>query len=119
MGPALINKDDYLIMYNLGGGSRDDKLRIIDFISANLDAWVKVVGKPAAYYVVEGNDDIMEQMAKDGDAKYAERVEKVRTDYKAAYDMVGTERHTTGPSSTLTPSTTFTKARTCHDMSRL
>ncbi len=91
MGPALINKDDYLIMYNLGGGSRDDKLRIIDFISANLDAWVKVVGKPAAYYVVEGNDDIMEQMAKDGDAKYAERVEKVRTDYKAAYDMVGTD----------------------------
>lgn len=91
MGPALINKNDYLILYNLGGSTRAEKLRIIDFISANLDAWQKVVGRPAAYYVVEGNDEIMEEMAKSGDAKYAERVEKVRTDYREAYAVVAVE----------------------------
>ena len=56
---SLINKKDYLIISNLGGDDADEVARVVEYINSNLDAWIAAVGEPAAYYVIEKNDERM------------------------------------------------------------
>ena len=85
---SLINKKDYLIISNLGGDDADEVARVVEYINANLDAWVAAVGEPAAYYVIEKNDERMLDLVKKGDESYKTYLEKIRTDYKKAYDVI-------------------------------
>ena len=55
----------------------------------HLDEWMKAVGKAPAYYIVEANDAFAEDLAKEGNAKYKEYVENVKTKYGKAYDVIG------------------------------
>nr|WP_314774159.1 thioredoxin fold domain-containing protein [uncultured Porphyromonas sp.] len=85
---SLINKKDYLIISNLGGDDADEVARVVEYINANLDAWIAAVGEPAAYYVIEKNDERMLDLVKKGDESYKTYLEKIRTDYKKAYDVI-------------------------------
>ena len=85
---SLINKKDYLIISNLGGDDPEEVARIVEYINANLDAWIAAVGEPAAYYIIEKNDERMLDLVKKGDDSYKTYLEKIRTDYKKAYDVI-------------------------------
>ena len=85
---SLINRKDYIIIGYLGGRRIIKKYRLVDYISKNMDAWMAAVGEPAAYYVVEKNDERMLKLVKKGDESYKTYLEKIRTDYKKAYDVI-------------------------------
>lgn len=85
---SLINRKDYIIIGYLGGDDEETTYRLVDYISNNMDAWMAAVGEPAAYYVVEKNDERMLKLVKKGDESYKTFLEKIRTDYKKAYDVI-------------------------------
>ena len=85
---SLINRKDYIIIGYLGGDDEETTYRLVDYISKNMDAWMAAVGEPAAYYVVEKNDERMLKLVKKGDENYKTYLEKIRTDYKKAYDVI-------------------------------
>ena len=85
---SLINRKDYIIIGYLGGDDEESTYRLVDYISNNMDAWMAAVGEPAAYYVVEKNDERMLKLVKKGDESYKTYLEKIRTDYKKAYDVI-------------------------------
>ena len=85
---SLINRKDYVIIGYLGGDDDESTYRLVDYISNNMDAWMAAVGEPAAYYVVEKNDERMLKLVKKGDESYKTYLEKIRTDYKKAYDVI-------------------------------
>ena len=85
---SLINRKDYVIIGYLGGDDEETTYRLVDYISNNMDAWMAAVGEPAAYYVVEKNDERMLKLVKKGDESYKTYLEKIRTDYKKAYDVI-------------------------------
>ena len=85
---SLINRKDYIIIGYLGGDDEETTYRLVDYISKNMDAWRAAVGEPAAYYVVEKNDERMLKLVKKGDESYKTYLEKIRTDYKKAYDVI-------------------------------
>jgi len=85
---SLINRKDYVIIGYLGGDDEESTYRLVDYISNNMDAWMAAVGEPAAYYVVEKNDERMLKLGKKGDESYKTYLEKIRTDYKKAYDVI-------------------------------
>ena len=67
---SLINRKDYIIIGYLGGDDEETTYRLVDYISKNMDAWMAAVGEPAAYYVVEKNDERMLKLVKKGDESY-------------------------------------------------
>ena len=85
---SLINRKDYIIISYLGGDDEETTYRLVDYISKNMDTWMAAVGEPAAYYVVEKNDERMLKLVKKGDESYKTYLEKIRTDYKKAYDVI-------------------------------
>ncbi|EGC18716.1 thioredoxin family protein [Prevotella multiformis] len=86
----LINENDYKIILTLEGDEdKEHKQYVIDLINDHLDDWTKAVGKAPSYYIVEANDLFAEDLAKDGNAKYKEYVEKVKNQYAKAYGVVG------------------------------
>ena len=85
---SLINRKDYVIIGYLGGDDEESTYRLVDYISNNMDAWMAAVGEPAAYYVVEKNDERMLKLVKKGDESYKTYLEKILTDYKKAYDVI-------------------------------
>ena len=85
---SLINRKDYIIIGYLGGDDEETTYRLVDYISKNMDAWMAAVGEPAAYYVVEKNDERMLKLVKKGVESYKTYLEKIRTDYKKAYDVI-------------------------------
>lgn len=85
---SIINKKDYIIIGALGGNSPEETAQMIEYINAHLSQWIAAVGEPAAYYVIEKNDERMLDLVKRGDLKYKEYLEKIRTDYKQAYDVI-------------------------------
>lgn len=88
MGEQLINRDDYLIITSMGGNDVEEQQKMADFINANLDAWQKVVGDVAAYYVIEFNDKRIETLAKEGNFAYKDAVAKVSGEYKPSYSVI-------------------------------
>lgn len=50
---------------------------------------MKAIGKAPAYYIAEANDILAEDLAKDGNIKYKDYVEKVKNQYAKAYDVIG------------------------------
>ncbi len=88
MGPALINKQDYIIITQLQGSDKEEKEKIVDFINSTLVEWRKVLGDSPAYYVIEFNDQMIEGLAKEGNVKYKEYVDKIKGDYKDAYAVL-------------------------------
>lgn len=85
---SIINKKDYIIIGTLGGNDADETAQMIEYINAHLAQWLAAVGEPAAYYVIEKNDERLLDLVKRGDLKYKEYLEKIRTDYKQAYDVI-------------------------------
>jgi len=85
---SLINKKDYMIISSLGGNDESETQQMVEYINANLDKWISAVGESAAYYIIEKNDERMLNLVKDGNSKYKEYLEKIRTDYKKAYDVI-------------------------------
>ncbi len=88
-GKALINKQDYIIISSLTGDDKDQEEEIIKFINDNLDEWKNAVGNAACYYIVEKNDARMEALAKEGDLEYKKLLEKIKGEFKNAYDVLG------------------------------
>lgn len=88
MGPDLINRNDYIILRSLAGDNKEEQEKIVDFINKNLPAWRSAVGQAAAYYVIEYNDQKIENLAKEGNPAYKEFVAKINTDYKDAYSVL-------------------------------
>lgn len=88
MGTALINRQDYIIITQLAMDDEDGKLKMVSFINANLPAWNREVGDVASYYVIEYNDEKIETLAKEGDVKYKEYVDKIKGEYKDAYSVI-------------------------------
>ena len=85
---SIINKKDYMIISSLGGNDESETQQMVEYINANLDKWISAVGESAAYYIIEKNDERMLNLVKDGNSKYKEYLEKIRTDYKKAYDVI-------------------------------
>ena len=86
----LINENDYRIILTLEGDEdKEHKQYMIDLMNDHLDDWMKKLGKAPAYYIVEANDIFAEDMAKDGNVKYKDYVEKVKNPYAKAYEVVG------------------------------
>ena len=86
----LINENDYRIILTLEGDEdKEHKQYMIDLMNDHLDDWMKTLGKAPAYYIVEANDIFAEDMAKDGNVKYKDYVEKVKNQYAKAYEVVG------------------------------
>lgn len=86
----LINENDYRIILTLEGDEdKEHKQYMIDLMNDHLDDWMKKLGKAPAYYIVEANDIFAEDMAKDGNVKYKDYVEKVKNHYAKAYEVVG------------------------------
>ena len=86
----LINENDYRIILTLEGDEdKEHKQYMIDLMNDHLDDWMKKLGKAPAYYIVEANDIFAEDMAKDGNVKYKDYVEKVKNQYAKAYGVVG------------------------------
>ena len=86
----LINENDYRIILTLEGDEdKEHKQYMIDLMNDHLDDWMKKLGKAPAYYIVEANDIFAEDMAKDGNVKYKDYVEKVKNQYAKAYEVVG------------------------------
>ena len=85
----LINENDYRIILTLEGDEdKEHKQYMIDLMNDHLDDWMKKLGKAPAYYIVEANDIFAEDMAKDGNVKYKDYVEKVKNQYAKAYEVV-------------------------------
>lgn len=104
MGPALINRQDYIIINTLGGDEPELQKQIIDFMVSTMPEWIEKVGEPVAYYVIEYNDARMEELAKKGDLAYKDLLAKIEGEYKEAYAVV--------PPSTITP---YEKSRMYYD----
>ena len=86
----LINENDYRIILTLEGDEdKEHKQYMIDLMNDHLDDWMKKLGKAPAYYIVEANDIFSEDMAKEGNVKYKDYVEKVKNQYAKAYGVVG------------------------------
>ena len=86
----LINENDYRIILTLEGDEdKEHKQYMIDLMNDHLDDWMKKLGKAPAYYIVEANDIFAEDMAKDGNVKYKDYVEKVKNQYANSYEVVG------------------------------
>ena len=86
----IINENDYKIILTLeGDDDKEYKQYIVDLINDHLDDWMKAIGKAPAYYIAEANDILAEDLAKDGNIKYKDYVEKVKNQYAKAYDVIG------------------------------
>ncbi|WP_456102821.1 thioredoxin family protein [Prevotella sp.] len=86
----LINENDYRIILTLEGDEdKEHKQYMIDLMNDHLDDWMKALGNAPAYYIVEANDIFAEDLAKDGNVKYKDYVEKVKSQYAKAYEVVG------------------------------
>lgn len=90
-GPDLINKQDYIIITELGGDDKKEQEAMADFINANLPQWQQAVGAAAVYYVIEFNDQMIESLAKEGNEKYKDYVAKIKGNYKDAYAILSLE----------------------------
>lgn len=88
MGPALINKQDYVIILQLQGDDREEKEKLVGFIHSTLSEWRKILDDAPVYYVIEFNDRMIEDLAKEGNLKYREYVDKVKGEYKDAYAIL-------------------------------
>ena len=82
----IINK---IILTLEGDDDKEHKQYIVDLINDHLDDWMKAIGKAPAYYIAEANDILAEDLAKDGNIKYKDYVEKVKNQYAKAYDVIG------------------------------
>lgn len=88
----LINNDDYRIILALeGDDDMEHKQSVINLINEHLDAWTSALGKAPAFYIVETNDAFAENLAKEGDKKYSDYVENIKTLYAKAYDVTKQE----------------------------
>ncbi|KGN78110.1 disulfide isomerase [Porphyromonas cangingivalis] len=87
-GPALINAQDYIIISALGRTEEEGVSEMVEFMVANLPQWKEAVGDAVAYYIIEHNDNTMTRLVKEGDATYKTYLERIKTDYKGAYDVV-------------------------------
>lgn len=116
---SLINRKDYVIIGYLGGDDEESTYRLVDYISNNMDAWMAAVGEPAAYYVVEKNDERMLKLVKKGDESYKTYLEKIRTDYKKASTSSSSPAPppTTSRATTTMPSLPSTRTRMWHSIS--
>ena len=86
----IINENDYKIILTLeGDDDKEHKQYIVDLINDHLDDWMKAIGKAPAYYIAEANDILAEDLAKEGNIKYKDYVEKVKNQYAKAYDVIG------------------------------
>ncbi len=87
-GKSLINKQDYIIISSLTGDDEAEKEEIIKFLNDNLDEWKKAVGNAVCYYIVEKNDAKMEALAKEGNLDYKQFLEKIKGEFKNAYEVL-------------------------------
>lgn len=87
-GPDLINTQDYVIITTLGDSDEDGVAEMVEFMNANLAKWSEVIGDAAAYFIIEYNDKLMGNLAKEGSASYKECLERIKTDYKDAYAVI-------------------------------
>ncbi len=85
MGEDLINEDDYKIILDCHApAAKDDK--IVEFINKNIDKYIEKMGTPPAYYVMEYHDDIVSNMARNGDLNYLKELDRINGDMKSVYD---------------------------------
>ena len=86
MGPELINVDDYRIINTFHHADKPgDKL--MEFMNKNMEAYLKL-GEGPAYFVMEYNNKIMENMARAGKEEYKKYLERIDGDMKLTYSVV-------------------------------
>lgn len=86
MGPELINADDYRIINTFHYADKPgDKL--MEFMNENMEAYLKL-GEGPAYFVMEYNNRIIENMARTGKEEYKKYLERIDGDMKLAYSVV-------------------------------
>lgn len=89
MGPELINVDDYRIINTFHHTDKPgDKL--MEFMNKNMEAYLKL-GEGPAYFVMEYNNKIMENMARAGKEEYKKYLERIDGDMKLTYSVDSTE----------------------------
>lgn len=88
LGDDLINVQDYIIITNYDGLDATITEKILAFMTANLPKWRAEVGDPVCYFIIEHNDQEMEELAKNGDESYKELLEKIKGEYQEAYSVV-------------------------------
>lgn len=90
MGPDLINKVDYNIILTYHDNTKQDD-PLIEFINKNLAAYRQEMGDAPAYFVIEHNDNVMKDLAKEGKDEYKKYLERIQGDLKAAYDVISSK----------------------------
>ncbi len=88
LGPDLINTQDYIIITTLGGDDKELQNKVAESINTNLPAWMEKMGDAPAYFVIEHNDRVMEDLAKKGDVSYKKGLEKIKGEYAGAYAVI-------------------------------
>lgn len=82
---ALINTEDYNICYKFNPVEKDNPY--LEYVNSHIDAYMKKLGNAPAAYVIEYNNKIIEQLAKDGDANYKKYLDRIGGDMKTAYSI--------------------------------
>ncbi|MDY5012744.1 MAG: thioredoxin family protein, partial [Butyricimonas virosa] len=86
MGPELINADDYRIINTFHHADKPgDKL--MEFMNKNMEAYLKL-GEGPAYFVMEYNNKIIENLARAGKEEYKKYLERIDGDMKLTYSVV-------------------------------
>ncbi len=86
MGPELINAEDYRIINTFHQADKPgDKL--MEFMNKNMEAYL-VLGEGPAYYVMEYNNKMIENLARAGKEEYKKYLERIDGDMKLTYSVV-------------------------------
>ncbi|MCM5662654.1 thioredoxin family protein [Galbibacter mesophilus] len=84
---ALVNKEDYIIIKKFHN-PKDQDDKIMEYIVDHLDGYIEKVGEPVAFYVIQYNNDIANNLAKKGDKEYMQHLERIKGDMKPAYNVL-------------------------------
>lgn len=87
MGPALINATDYTIITTFHQPDKPGD-KIMEFINAHVGEYLEKVGQGPAYYVIEYNDRITGELARNGKMEYKKYLERAGGDMKEAYGVL-------------------------------
>lgn len=85
MDTALINATDYQICYKYNPVEQDNPY--LEFINSHLDAYTAKLGQAPSAYVIEYNNQIIDKLARAGDATYKKFLDRIQGDMQKAYSM--------------------------------
>ena len=86
MGPDFINKEDYNIVLTFHENKGVPNDPIVEFINKHIDDYLKL-GEGPAYFVMENNNQVIENLAHAGKIEYRKYLDRIKGDMGKAYTV--------------------------------